>query len=1028
MMKILCGCCKGTEVLTPTAITNRPGLSAINYRAGVHASFLETMKARLSNLGLDIPTGEFDPQGRALTERRYPLQDLKTRDSSDPAIALLDAWATVADVLTFYEERIANEGYLRTATERRSVLELARLIGYKPRPGVSASVYLAYTLDERSEPVEIAAGARAQSVPGPGELPQTFETSDPLKARAEWNLLKPRMSQPQTFQSINSKKADNTHTLWLKGVNTSVKVNDRLLVVDGTARSLFRVTEVQADAPADRTRISLLPGGQTAGSGSPQSAVKPNTSSISSLLESLKVTQTPTLANSSQLKRSLEGSFAPEAENNLRLLKAFNPEWNRYLSVAWANAEVTPQPGLKVFVFRQVASLFGHNTAKRVRIPQAGGEIEPIGEWPILISDFESGFTQTEFEDTVFLDAGYDKILPGSWVVVDTSALDEGDFTNRIRRADGLQLITRAEAVNVGSSRAEYGMTGKTSRIKLANKWLKIEVPPPNQPPPIAIVPTAVAGGEEEGEAATGEELEAQAVAISQQPLVDKEFQIIRRTLVYAQSEELELAEEPVEGEICSNDDYIELDGFYGELQAGSWVILSGERIIEGTSAVQTSELAMLADVVHQVSLKPVSGTATSSQGLPGDKRHTFIKLDRSLKEAQAADLCYKRATVKIYGNVVKATHGETRTETLGSGDAGKALQQFTLKQAPLTYVSAATSEGIASTLRVRVNDVEWHESDTLAGLPPTGRNFTSRTDDDGKTSVVFGNGKQGARLPSGIENITAVYRNGIGQGGNVKEKQISLPLTKPLGVREVINPLRASGGADRENRDLIRRNAPLAVMALDHLVSTQDYADFARTFAGVGKALAARLSDGRRQIVQVTIAGVDDIAIDKTSDLYQNLRQALHKFGDAHLAIQLDVRALKALVISAKVAILRDYIWEKVEPKIRAALLASFSFDQRELAQTVFLSEAISAIQKVEGVAFADVDVLDFVNEERVIEVLESKPAPGAEPTAGKLNPYIRARAARLEEGRIKAAELAFLTPKVADTLILNQIKEVSK
>jgi len=51
-------------------------------------------------------------------------------------------------VLTFYQERIANEGYLGTATERRSILELARLVGYELRPGVAASVYLAYVLDK----------------------------------------------------------------------------------------------------------------------------------------------------------------------------------------------------------------------------------------------------------------------------------------------------------------------------------------------------------------------------------------------------------------------------------------------------------------------------------------------------------------------------------------------------------------------------------------------------------------------------------------------------------------------------------------------------------------------------------------------------------------------------------------------------------------------------------------------------------------------------------------------------------------
>jgi hypothetical protein len=1024
-MKILCGCCKGTEKITPATIYNRPGLSAINYRAGIHATFLETMKARLSNLYLDIPTDEFDQHGKPLTKRMYPLQDLKTRDSNDPTIALLDAWATLGDVLTFYQERIANEGYLRTATERRSVLELARLIGYKPRPGVAASVYLAYTLEEKSEPVEIPAGAQAQSVPGPGEFPQTFETSDPLKARAEWNLLKPRMSQPQTFQSITTNASNH---IWLKGITTNVKVNDRLLVVDGTSRSLFRVTEIQTDAQADRTRITALPDTKTAGSGSTAPAIKPNVS-ITALLESLKTTPTPALANSLQLKRNLERSFAPQAENNLKLLKEFNPEWNRYLSVAWANAEVTPKSGVKVYVFRIVASLFGHNTAKRVRIPSDGGEIQVIGEWDIIKGNFTGGFKATESEGTIFLDSGYDKILPNSWVVVDTSALDDTDFSPFIKRADGAKLITTAKEVSAGSTRAEYGLSSKTTQIKLADKWLKIDLPeppepePPGDPMPPQPIPLIVnpAGDVEDVQ------LSAKAIALPHnQADSDQEFQIIRRTIVYAQSEELELAEEPVEKEICSNDEYIELDRFYGELQAGNWVILSGERILEGTSAVQTSELAMLADVVHQVSqTKP---TDTTTQNLPGDKRHTFIKLDRTLKDPQAKDLCYKRAALKIYGNVVKATHGETRRETLGSGDASKALQQFTLKQPPLTYVSATTTEGIASTLQVRVNDVQWHETDTLAGLLPTDRNFITLTDDDAKTTIVFGNGKQGARLPTGIENITAVYRNGIGKGGNVKEKQISLPLTKPLGVKEVINPLRASGGADKESRDLVRRNAPLAVMALDRLVSTQDYADFARTFAGVGKAAAARLSNGHRRIVHVTIAGVDDIPIDKTSDLYKNLRQALHKFGDSYQAIQLDVRSLKALVISANVAILPDYLWEKVEPKIRAALLETFGFNNRELGQVVFLSEVISAIQKIEGVAFVDVDTLDFVNEDRVIDTLEKQQPPNVQVAGNPPNSYIKVNPARLEAGVVKPAELAFLTPNVADTLILNQIKEVTK
>src|SRR5437588_8843634 len=187
-----CGCCEGTQILTPVSTVNRPGLDALVYRAGAHATFLETMKARLATMSVQAPGAD----GQTI-ETFQPLRGLTTRDAGDPAIALLDSWATVGDVLTFYQERIANEGYLRTATERRSVLELARLVGYALRPGVAATVYLAYTLDDKQlVPVEIPAGARSQSIPGPGELPQSFETSEKLAARAEWNNLQVRLKQP----------------------------------------------------------------------------------------------------------------------------------------------------------------------------------------------------------------------------------------------------------------------------------------------------------------------------------------------------------------------------------------------------------------------------------------------------------------------------------------------------------------------------------------------------------------------------------------------------------------------------------------------------------------------------------------------------------------------------------------------------------------------------------------------------------------------------------------------------------------
>ena len=1011
-----CGCCEGIEIVTRQPTANRPGLTALSYRVGTHATFLETMLARLSSS--DYPK----------------LAGLTTRETDDPSIALLDAWAIVADVLTFYNERIINEDYLRTATERRSILELARLVGYKLRPGVASSVYLAYTLDDNPKAeLLIPKGARSQSIPGPGELPQSFETSEDLKVRAKWNNLKPRLTQPQTSISIRNVPIPGINQsiqgvrIYLKGINTNLKPNDPLLIDFGTTPTpeFRRVKEVVSDGALNRTLVILQENTSRASSpvnppidliGAltlPPSVQLANSlrldhnlkmqfigSGIEQDIPRLSLASTATSALSSvSLRKTLAGGEASHAA-----LKAFAPVLRETLAQAVENAQVTEQNPIKIYALRLKASLFGHNAPKRTRVDS--GEVFVIGDWPIIEQPLRALPIEHEEENVIYLDARYDSILPNTWIVLETP---------ETRLTDKNRLILQALRPDAGQSRAEYGLTGPTTQIELNAKWIQL----------------------------TGQ--------TASQPTND-DFTALRATSIYAQSEELELAEEPVEESVCGGtDQLLELDGVYDGLESGRWVIVSGEREIAGTSGVRFSELAMLASVTQNVGVQMEVPTNQNSNGTPvttqtefqildGDQTRTFITLAKPL------EYCFKRDTINIYGNVVKATHGETRPEVLGSGDGTKPLQSFTLKQPPLTYVSASNPSGIDSTLKVYVNNVEWHETDALAGLAPTDRNFVTKTDDEGKTTTIFGNGREGARLPTGIENIKALYRNGIGKPGNVNAGQISLLTTRPLGVKAVINPLRASGGADKESRDQARKNAPLALKALDRLVSVQDYEDFAGTYAGVGKARATEISDGRRQLVHVTIAGADDIPIDKNSDLYRNLRQTLLDYGDPYQALQLEIRELMLIIIEARLRILPDYQWEPVVTQVRTALLDFFSFERRELGQDVLLSEMLSVMQGVRGVAYVDVDAFGGIPEKAVKEVEETiggqkvkvrkrlllTPQEIAEETnklvvksikTQRPETRIQVNLADFEEKVLRPAQLAFLTPEVPATLILNQI-----
>jgi hypothetical protein len=164
-----CGCCAPLVPPTPADIQNRPGLPAVEFRIGTFASFREAMLQRISGLS--------------------DLTALRTRQSDDYAIAILDMWATVSDILTFYQERIANEGFLRTAQQRDSLLRLARLVDYHLRPGVAATTLLTFTLEPAAR-LTIPARLRVQSVPAAGEKPQKYETLRPLAADGRLNRLR----------------------------------------------------------------------------------------------------------------------------------------------------------------------------------------------------------------------------------------------------------------------------------------------------------------------------------------------------------------------------------------------------------------------------------------------------------------------------------------------------------------------------------------------------------------------------------------------------------------------------------------------------------------------------------------------------------------------------------------------------------------------------------------------------------------------------------------------------------------------
>ncbi|RZI94979.1 MAG: putative baseplate assembly protein [Variovorax sp.] len=852
-----CGCCDGIAAETPQGVANRPGLSSINYRIGDHARFRASLHAALSS------------------SKFGALARLRTRDDDDFSIGLIDAFACAADVLCFYQERIANESFLRTATERVSLQEMGKLVGYRLRPGVAAETWLAFALDTPPAPpaglapepgnfvtgvparLALDTGLKVQSVPGPGEKPQTFETVEPLpEARAAWNAVRPWMSETR------KPGRNDTHT-YLAGVRNNLKAGDALVILgqefvnnqNSNAWDFRVIDSVELQPEADRTMV--------------------------------------------RWKRGL-GSIAPFMD---------------------------PAQSPQVHVLRKRAAPFGHNAPMWGSMSAVFRREYPGGvnatEWPDFTLSKSVLAADTGLVD---LDAVYAEVQNGSYVV-----LAKGGFNHASEPAPSGTYVELYRVSNVAEvSRAEFALAGKVTRLRLR-----------------------------------GANYESQF------------RKLVREVAVFAQSEALPLAAYPVETPVSG--DRIPAAVNAEGLLPGRRLVIRGARVGDG---------------------KEVTVQATLVATHPVDAGRCLLEIAPPLPAALV------RGSVVVHANVALASHGESVSQILGSGNASLPFQRFELKQLPLTWRSAANELGAAAELSVRVGDVAWVARPSLFGAGPNERAYVLSTDEQGRDFVVFGDGVRGARLPSRANNVRAAYRKGLGAEGNVAADKLTQLMSRPLGLKSVSNPAPAVGGTDPEAADAARQSILLTTRTLGRAVSVLDYEDFARAFSGIAKAQAQVLLLPAGPTVTLTVAGPGGASLGPSNPVWLHLLGALKASGDPYVPVRLLSYQASTFRLGLKVK--RDPAWEieTVLAAVEAALRAHYAFDARALAQPVQQSEVIAVAQAVPGVVAVD------------ITRLYGGTQPAAQ-TLASVQVRLLASRMRITSGAALPAELLTLNPGPFDQLV---------
>jgi hypothetical protein len=346
------------------------------------------------------------------------------------------------------------------------------------------------------------------------------------------------------------------------------------------------------------------------------------------------------------------------------------------------------------------------------------------------------------------------------------------------------------------------------------------------------------------------------------------------------------------------------------------------------------------------------------------------ISFDRAPAPLRREDFDEVKPTVRIYGNLADASQGKAEKETvLGNGDNRESWQTFPLPKAPLTYF--LSSDGVPPQqpeLQIWVEGRLWSRVDSFFGRGPKEEIYIVREDADNRSFVQFGDGETGRRLPSGVGNVSAIYRTGTGARGPIKPGATPSSAERPNGFDKLALAGIVSGGADPEDLGKAREAAPGKVQSLGRLVSIRDYETEIVSLPGVVVATAAwDLHAGVPAVILRVLLAAGREA--EFSDVRAAIAHAQRCRGPDRFPIVVEQARMRYVFLDVAYARDPTFRREDVEAAMRAALgLAGdtahertglFGLRARRLGEREYASTIEGRLQNVAGILWCKVTAL---------------------------------------------------------------------
>ena len=814
----------------PRRPSNRPALDRIAYRIGEYPDMVAAMIRHID--------GE------------VALSGWTHRGVDDPGIALLQGAAIVGDILTFYQDRYANEAFLRTAEWRESVAALVRLTGYRLTAGLGGHATLAIEV-KGDRPITIPAGFPFKTDLEGSDVSADFQTDSDLLAHphlSKFNLYRPRSYATTISAGVTTVEVDRA----------------------GGSSALAAIAALDLQ-PGDK--ILLMPDAPPWRSSSTASFTDQDSSQI------LKVKEVETVHD--------------------RTLVTFETTVARGWSLP-----------LRAYRLGRTFRHFGHAapTTYTQSIKGAGDEITGTREKPTLfVRHTRDGHACANTSSSIDLpgrmiplDQEVTDLMVGGRIAIETRAMRDGTDKPFVQ----VRTISKLRSTTLG-----FGSLNAATTLVTMND---------------ALVTHTVNVGDEAD---------------------------IRDYRVH---------------EITSP-----------EIRFRPKAGASGGGFGSGTDALaffgRRNEVRKLAD--RPLTMQHDDGRVTELTcineigdfgGSPTDPRMWLLSFDAPPAPFLRADFDEVTPNVTVFANTVTGSQGKAVPMiALGNGDARAVFQTFKLPKPVTHLLSPGADPAEVPELTVYVNSRAVERVSAFYGQPGDALVYILRRDDEGAFHIQFGDGKTGARLPSGTGNVTATLRTGSGARGMLPDGVLPSAGSKIDGLGKLHIPAGVSGGADPEQAGNAKLAAPGRVQGLGRIVSLADYETELLSIPGVSRVRAAwDMSDGVPGVVLRTL-----LESGREAE-FSDVRDAIYKFqrcrGSNRFVISVEQARLRQVYLDLRYAFDPSLIEADIAASVTRALAPMdavdtdaagvFALRQRQIGEPEYASRIEGRVQALDGVTWARV------------------------------------------------------------------------